>query len=220
MTDIVVRTRTRAPRPDAALVLLADPTGEPAARFRALRRRLLERGDPATVLVTSPLPGEGKTFVAANLALALAESRRHRVALVEANGRTPSLATRFDFDPGEHVCFFAQLDEHRQRAEAPWQPTAVGHDHHLHVLAASRPNPNATIDPSTFRAAAQRLRQDYDYLVIDGPPVLSGPEVTLIEDTVDAFVLVARAGRTRGRALRESLEQILPAAVAGLVLVD
>src|SRR5262249_22308733 len=77
------------------LVMLPRRESPRAARFRALRHRMAERGDPRPILVTSARAGEGKPFVAPTLALALAELRRSRVLLVDGHVGHPELARRF-----------------------------------------------------------------------------------------------------------------------------
>jgi Mrp family chromosome partitioning ATPase len=205
--------------PHADLVMLADPDGPAAAQFRALRHRLVERGNPRTLLVTSATAGDGRTFTAANLALSLAELRRHRVLLLDASLRRPAVGRRFGLEPGAYSCFLAQLRAHEREPEAPSHVTAVG-DTGLHLLAIGEPSDRAQmLAAPVFAAAVARLRVGFDYVVVDGPPALDGPDVTLVEDAVDGLVLVARAGRTRGRALGAALEQISPANVLGVVLV-
>src|SRR5262245_8171774 len=75
-----------APKPpfDERLVLWRERDSPRAASFRLLRQRLIDKGDPRTVLCTSARSGEGKTTLATNLALAFAELGKHRVLLVEA----------------------------------------------------------------------------------------------------------------------------------------
>lgn len=226
------RTRAPAPRPEVLverypkplephpdLVVLDAPGSAAAARFRALRHRMGERGDPRVVLVTSPAGGEGKSFTAANLALTLAELRRYRVLLVEGHVRRPALAARFGLARGEHACLHAQLEEHRRTPDAPWTVTAVG-AWDLHLLAVSAAAPRARLlEGPVFVAALDRFRPMYDYIIIDGPPVLGGPEVNLVEDAVDALLMVARAGQSRGKVLQSALEQVSPSDVLGVVLV-
>ncbi len=217
--DIMVHRRSLPPALHPDLVLLTDPEGVQAARFRSLRHRLVERGDPRVVLVTSPDVDEGKTYVAVNLALAMAEPRRHRVLLVEANMRRPSLADRFDLSHHDHICLLSQLDDHRTNPDLPWQITGVGPTD-LHLLVATTVLAEGRrVEAPQFSAAIAQLRAHYDYVIVDGPPALSGADVTFVEDAADSLLLVARAHRTRGRRLRAALDQLLPADLAGVVVV-
>src|SRR4051812_46748799 len=80
---------------DPRLALVADPDSERSASFRVLRHHLLEVGRPQVVVVSSPLHGDGKTTVALNLALALAECGRAKVLLCDAHLRRPQIANVF-----------------------------------------------------------------------------------------------------------------------------
>jgi protein-tyrosine kinase len=217
--DVIVN---RHPLPHALhpdLVMLSRPDGTRAARFRALRHRLAERGDPRAILVTSAGPREGKTFVATNLALAIAELHRYRVLLVDGHVRHPELARRFGLERGQHACLLSQLELHRQEPDSPWRVTALGKCD-LHLLAISLSTDRSrTLDGPGFAAALDRLRQHYDYIIVDGAPVLDGPEVNLIEDSVGALLFAARGGHTSGRKLKTAFEQVSPTEIVGVALL-
>jgi Mrp family chromosome partitioning ATPase len=198
--------------------MLMDGSTERSAAFRALRRRLAEQKDPHAILVTSAQDDEGKTTCAANLALALVESGRRSVLLVEANLRRPKLSEIFGFQP---ACSFAdQLAAHREQIDGPWQTTEL-RPAGLHVLAAA---PGATGDEvlhgPTFSASITRWRCAFDYVVVDGPSILESCDASIIHDSVDAVVMVVRSGVSRNRTVKRALEQISADMVAGIVLMD
>jgi Mrp family chromosome partitioning ATPase len=198
--------------------MLMDGSNERAAAFRALRRRLANQKDPHAILVTSAQDDEGKTTCAANLALALVESGRLSVLLVEANLRRPKLSAIFGFQPSR--CLRVQLAAHREQIDSPWQTTElrpIG----LHILAVA---PDAAGDEGlhgpTFSASVARWRGAFDYVVIDGPPILQSCDASIIHDSVDAVVMVVRSGVSRNRTVRRALDQISADMVAGMVLMD
>ncbi len=84
---------------DSRLVLLAEPDSKQAAAFRVLRHHVLGAGHPQVIAVSGPHDGCGKTTVAANLAMALAECGRAQVLLVDANLRNPKIASSMRFVP-------------------------------------------------------------------------------------------------------------------------
>jgi Mrp family chromosome partitioning ATPase len=219
LADVIVN---RHPLPHVLhpdLVMLTKPESARAARFRALRHRLAERGDPRGILVTSARGREGKTFVATNLALALAELRRYRVLLVDGHVGRPELARRFGLERGQHACLLSQLELHRANRELPWRVTALGRCD-LHLLAISLSTDRSrTLDGPGFTAAIEHLRRLYDYVIIDGPSVLDGPEVNLIEDSVPALLFAARAGHTSGKQLKTAYDQVSPTEILGLALL-
>lgn len=203
---------------DPHLPMLSNGEAERAAAFRALRRRLAEQKDPHAILVTSAQDDEGKTTCAANLALALAESGRLSVLLVEANLRRPKMSAIFGFQPS--CCLHTQLSTHREQIDAPWQTTElrpVG----LHVLAfAPDAGSSESLHGPTFSASIARWRGAFDYVVIDGPAILESCDASIIHDSVDAVVMVARARVSRNRTVKRALEQISADMVAGIVLMD
>jgi Mrp family chromosome partitioning ATPase len=203
---------------DPHLPMLMDGNSERTAAFRALRRRLAEQKDPRTILVTSAQGDEGKTTCAANLALALAESGRLSVLLIEANLRRPKVASIFGFRPSH--CLREQMLAHREQIDSPWLTTEV-RPIGLHVLAlAPDSGGDDGLHGPTFSASIARWRGTFDYVVIDGPAILESCDASIIHDAVDAVVMVVRSGMSRNRTVKKALEQISADMVAGMVLMD
>lgn len=203
---------------DSHLPMLLDRSTERAAAFRALRRRLAEQKDPRVILVTSAQEDEGKTTCAANLALAMAESGRLRVLLVEANLRRPKLSTIFGFQPS--CCLRNQLATHREHIDARWQTTEL-QPTGLHVLAvAANTSGSDVLHGPTFSASTLRWRCAFDYVVIDGPSILESCDASIIHDCVDAVIMAVRSGVSQNRTVRRALDQISAEMVAGMVLMD
>lgn len=225
------RAITRTAAPDASgfppgtvldprLVLLLESDSPRAAAFRVLRHRLVERGDPRVVGIASALAGEGKTQCAVNLALATAEAARGRVLLVEANLRAPALATIFEALPA--------LDPMAARLPswplpAPWS-VLKRYSPWLDVLAVEPGQAAAgPLDGASWGHLMDGLRSGggiYDRIVIDGPAVLGSADVNLIEDYVDAVLLVTWSRRSSARQLRRAVEQLEPVKLAGITLLD
>ncbi len=205
--------------PDRRLVLVNDPDSERAASYRVLRHHLLEAGRPQVVVVSSPRPGDGKTTVAVNLSLALAECGRAKVLLVETHVRRPQLASLFRFVPP--WCFAEQLAAHRHQPMLPWGFVDIP-QLWLHVAAINpRIEQSQLLDAPAFAIAMERLRlAGYDHIVIDCPPVVGSADVNLIQDAGDGTVLVIRGKRTTARDLRRAVEQLSPAKVLGTVLME
>jgi Mrp family chromosome partitioning ATPase len=217
-TEVSVFKLDRSTSIDTRLVMVREPDSPRAAAYRVLRHRLLER-DRRTFVVTSAQPGEGKTTCAANLALALGECGRAKVLLVEANLRTPALAAMLGFQPP--VCFSEQLAAHRDRPLEPWTLVEVLSPY-LHV-AAVKPGGSGRplVDAPAWAIAMERLKlAGYDYIVIDTPAVLGAADVNLIQDSADAVFFVARARTSSGRHLRRAVEQLAPAPILGVVVIE
>lgn len=205
------------PSVDRRLVMIKAPASAQAASFRTMRNRLLERGDPRVVLVTSARDKEGKSVAALNLALTLAESRRFKVLLIDANARKPGLAPLLGIEPLR--CFFTQLAEHAQHLEEVWSVTDV-EDTGLHVLMTASKGKKPGLEGVTFPACLERLRLTYDYIVIDAPAALEGADVNLMEEAVDGILFVARRGLTRGKDLKRAMDLVAPAHVLGAFMFE
>ncbi len=204
---------------DHRLVLASDPDSERAAAFRVLRHHLLELGRPQVVIVSSPQHGDGKTTVAMNLALALAECGRAKVLLAETHVARPQLATAFRLVPP--WCFAEQLAAHRHQPMLPWSLVEIP-QLWLHVAAVSpKIDKSQLLDAPAFAIAMERLRTaGYEHIVIDAPPVLGSADVNLMADAADAVVLAVHARRSTTRDLRKAIEQIGASKVVGTVLVE
>jgi Mrp family chromosome partitioning ATPase len=233
---------TPEPPYDERLIFWEGRTLETAAAFRLLRQRLIERGDPRIVICTSADRGEGKTTLAANLALAFAELGKHRVLLLETSFRHASVGEVFGFKPP--AGFAVQLARHRQQPGAPWVMVQIANSP-LFILAAeplccpkcasviaeeakfcgmcgaeTTETGKGSIDAVAFAAAVKQFREQFQYLVVDAPPVLASGDVNLIQDSADAIVFATRRGRSAARSLRRAIEQVAPAPVAAVALMD
>lgn len=204
---------------DARLTLLADPDSERSAAFRVLRHHLLEAGRPQVVIVTSALPGEGKTTTALNLALSLAECGRTKVLLAETHVRRPQLAGVFKLVPP--WCFAEQLAAHRHQPMLPWSLVEIP-QLWLHVAAINpRIEKTQLLDAPAFAIAMERLRLGgYEHIVIDAPPVLGSADVNLMADAADVVVFALRARHSNTRDVRRAIDQIGASKVAGTVIIE
>ena len=202
---------------DPRLILMREPDGARAASFRVLRHHVVQQGNPQVIVVTSARAGEGKTTCAVNLAMAFGECRRSRVLLIDGNLRRPQLAALFRFKPP--WCFAEQLIEHRDQPLGQWSVVEIA-PFGLHVAAAN-PRPEPLLDAPAFAFAMERLRAaGYDYIILDSPAVLGTAEVNLIQDSADGVLLTTRAGHSRRADLRNAIEQLAPAPILGVVVVD
>ncbi|WP_437947447.1 hypothetical protein WME98_42830 [Sorangium sp. So ce296] len=202
--------------------LLRGAPASALAALRVLRHRLDQRrgGEPLTVAVVSPGRAEGKTAVAARLAMTLAEAERARVLLVEGHLARPRVAATLGLRLPAHASFSEQL---RRRMAGEARPLGViALSPSLSVLAepsleASYP---AALHSIHFEAAMRALRRYYDYVVLDGPPVLGSGDANVIEDACDGVLVVARASVTRASSLARAVEQLGERRILGVVLND
>jgi Mrp family chromosome partitioning ATPase len=203
---------------DPHIVLLSDAYSDRADAYRALRRKLASSGNPQVIAITSPDVGEGKTTCALNLALAMRETSRGKVLLIEANGRSPSIARLLGFTPPE--CFCDQLTQRKEDPRRPW--VAVEAMPKLHIMAVDPTTKRPPqLDPIAFSNGMERLKQaGYEYILIDTPPVLGTFEANMIADNVDGVLFTAITMKSKRSHLRKAMEQIMPAPVLGVMVLD
>jgi Mrp family chromosome partitioning ATPase len=205
--------------PDSRLMMLANPDSEQAAAFRVLRHHVLDAGHPQVIAVSGPNDGCGKTTVAINLAMALAECGRAEVLLIDANLRNPKLASILRFVPP--WCFAQQLEQHREQPFAPWgfvDITQLG----LHVAAIDpRNDRRQRLDAPAFAIALDRLRLGpYQHIVIDCPSVIGNADVNLIQDATDGVLLAARTKHATAQDIRTAVDQLTPTKILGTALFE
>jgi len=203
--DIEVATRTA-------------PNSMVAECFRQIRTNLFF-ASPAenqkALLVTSPGPEDGKTAVAINLAVTIAQSGR-RVLLVDANFRRPALHRAFTNAKREGLSNI--LIGQRQLQDVA-SPTDLPQ---LDVLTAGPipPNPAELLSSRYMRELLARARETYDQVIIDGPPVLLVSDPLVLANILDGAIIVCRAkSNSRGAVLRtrDQLDQVR-ARILGVVL--
>jgi polysaccharide biosynthesis transport protein len=174
-------------------------------------------------LITSPHPREGKSTVAANLARALAKSGRRGI-LLDGDLRQPTLHSIF-------VCGRSPGLAEILRAEAPLSAATVIPDIArdesvlpLRLIAAgdSKQTDWSLLQSTRMEALLQELRKQYDFVLIDSPPMLQLTDARILARMADAVVLVCRAGRTRPEQVQEAarLLAVDGSAIFGTILND
>ncbi|PJJ59788.1 polysaccharide biosynthesis tyrosine autokinase [Hymenobacter chitinivorans] len=178
------------------LTMLKEVKGPIAESFRSIRVNLqyLSAGlDKKLIGVTSSVPGEGKTFCTVNLAAEMAQSGR-KVLLLECDLRRPTVAGYFNIDThAEHglssyLMGLSTLDDCRQPSGVP----------HLDVICCGPipPNPTELLESARMDKLLQELRQQYDYVLLDTPPVGYVAEFFVLVRHLDANIYVVRQNYT------------------------
>ncbi len=193
---------------EAVPLLVEQFRGLAAALFEAQHQHPLK-----SVIVTSASPGDGKSHVALNLALTLSESYKRRVLLIDADLRRPSLHSVFGLSNTRGLAAALKGAEDEKVQAVPLSET-------LTLLPAGRPEPNPLGGLSSDRmkqiVAAASAR--FEWVIVDSPPVLLLADARLVSETVDAAILVVRAGVTRFHDLEAAADTIGRERILGLVL--
>jgi capsular exopolysaccharide synthesis family protein len=202
--------------PESRIALITDPRGPGADRFRFLRMRLREVRSMAklkSLVITSPLPGDGKSTVAMNLATALADKGRSSVLLVEADLHHPTVARSLGIEPqpGLADCLQAGLDPIsalRRLEPLSW---------HLMQAGEAKSNPTELIQSDALSGIFSKLSSIFDWILFDTPPVTPLTDALILSRQVDASLLVVRADSTPREMIEESLARLGKNHVLGVI---
>ncbi len=207
-----------APAADARLVCLTDQGGLPAEKFRVLGlklRHLRERRRLKRIVVTGTAPEEGKSLVAANLALNQSRSKVLKTLLLDGDLRRPSLAARFGFDgslPGLSECL---------RGERPLSEVVYRlNGSNLWFLPAGRApeNPLELMQAGRLPDLLDRLGEFFDWIIIDTPPVLPVADTTFWMKLADGVLVVIREGVSERKVVERALDSFDRNILLGLVV--
>jgi len=200
--------------------LIDDETAPPHLReaFRALRAgiRFAALDRPLkTLVVTSPGRKEGKSFVAANLAIAAAQEGM-RVLIIDGNLRSPGVHIAFglanDTGLAGHLAAGAGVEDVLVSTRVEGLQA---------ITAGPLPrDPGKLVGSATMQRLLEVVKERYDLVVVDSPPVLMASDVRILASWADATLIVVESGRTERRALPETLDllQTAKAAVIGVVI--
>lgn len=188
---------------------IAFPTleerGETVEQFRGLRSRIYELRyqDPLkTILVSSGMPAEGKTFVAANLAVSLARNKNNGIVLIDADLRRPSLNNILGAPntPGlsEYLAGSADLKDILQRSQPAAPGKAANSIPNLYFIPAGVGGDNSSelVAGHRVEELIAQLSAHFDWIIIDTPPVLAFADAVDLARAADAVLLVARGAST------------------------
>lgn len=192
-------------RKDPAISFASDRSPI-AEAFRELRTNLqfLEVDDPPRVLVvTSCLPGEGKSTTAINIALALAEAE-HTVVLVDGDMRRPKLDVYLDLIGSVGLSTVlagrASLHEVLQTTRFPGL-TAL-------TSGAVPPNPSELLGSQAAKKVLSELRGGFDYVVVDSSPLLAATDAAILAAESDGVLMLAKFARTKREQLAHAIENL------------
>ena len=204
---------------------MSAPARDPVAAaigkeaFRSLRTniRFARETEPRVLAVTSAAPKQGKTTVSVNLASTLAEQGSGRVLLIDGDLRRPLVHRMFEIERGPG------LTELLSGAVGRDEAIRASHTHpNLYILPAGSqvPNPSAVTDSQAFSQLLEELREAFDFVVIDTPPLLAVTDGAVIAKTVDGTLVVVRADRADPAAVAHAMDQLrqIDASLLGVIL--
>ena len=206
-------------RMDPSLIAFHDPYSVEAEMFKVLRTNILfasEKQPPKTILVTSALPGDGKSFVSANLAISIAQGIEEHVLLIDGDIRKADIHQRFGY--GQVTGLSDYLAKGDDIADSLLKTPIAK----LTLLPAGRrpANPSELMSSKKMKALLEEVKKRYEdrYIIIDSPPPAMASETNAIAKYVDGVIVVVRAEKTPREAVADTIEQIGKEKLLGIVL--
>ena len=201
-----------------ATFVLMQPLGAGAEAMRDLRTSLLSSRSermPEVVLISSSMEGEGKSTVAVNFALALAQLGR--TCLVDGDLRQPAVSRVFGLDGKAGL---AEVLSGKTSLVPALFPIDIASNLWILPSGQSQESPADVLASSRINDVCSELRRTFEYVVIDSPPVNRFSDARFLSRLADEVVLVGRYGITTRRAIQRSAELLreAQAPIAGFVL--
>ncbi|EWT06971.1 chromosome partitioning protein [Intrasporangium chromatireducens Q5-1] len=204
--------------PDHPLIVQVDPRSQRAEAFRVVRTNLQfidVANPPKSIVVTSSLPGEGKSTTTANLALSIAETGA-KVCVIEGNLRRPRLLDYLGFEGsvGLTDVLIGRLDV--EDVLQPFGRTT------LSVMGAGPipPNPSELLGSANMERLIEALSARFDYILIDAPPLLPVTDAAVLSTVVDGALVIVGAGVVAKDELKHAIDSLdaVNGQVLGLIL--
>ena len=188
-----------------------------AEKFRTLRSRLYQISATRPVrrlLLTSSVPQEGKTFVAANLAQSIIRQADRRVLLIDADLRASRLNLTLGTknEPG--------LSDYLLGEAAITKVLQVGEERNLCFIPGGKlvSNPSELLHSQKMKSLLERMGQMFDWVIVDSPPAIAVHDASILADMCDGVLFVVRAGATDFEAAQKAAAEFSDSKLLGVIL--
>ncbi len=192
------------------VIVFYQPESLAAEHFKVLRASIFHPRDGRkikSIMITSAMEQEGKTFVAANLAVSIAQSVNPHVLVIDSDCRRPNFHNMVGMENRQGLTEYLQeqdrpLSDFLAKASIP----------KLTVLTAGQPvrNPSELMTSDRMSALLKETRERYEdrFVLVDSPPALLAAETITLSKFVDAVILVIRYGKAEREAVEEAINRI------------
>lgn len=212
-------TRKNKQKKEKELILTQEVPFLVEEAYKSLRTNVvfsLPKEENKIVEITSAYQNEGKSVTAINLAISLARNGA-KVALVDCDLRLPTVAQKLEIpqEPGLTQLLFDQNS---------LQEVVCHHDSGVDVIPAGSlpPNPSEILGSDSMTGLLESLKEQYQYVILDAPPVGVVTDAAVLAPKVSGIVLVVRQGQTREEGINAAVKQLQMASgkILGFVLTD
>lgn len=181
--------------------LISNESGT-SESFKKLRTSLIYTDDVHLISMTSSIPNEGKTVTTFNLAKAFAEMGR-KTLLIDCDLRRSTLKEYLMLS-GHHVGLSEALTGQTEHYICKTNMDCLSI-----ILAGKRPpNPSEILSNRRLREIADELRNQFDYIILDTPPVSAGADASIVARVVDGCIIVVRNEYTQKAAVKRSIKEL------------
>jgi len=203
-------------RMDQPLITQQQPDSQIAEQYRLLYTRVMHAtaAKPQTVFaISSAIKGEGKTITSLNLALTAARDFGKQTLLIEGDFKNPTFRTYLGLDTPVSL-----MEVILNQADLASSLINFGHSN-LALLPCGHNAKNSAslLNSQEFSNILTRLRERYELILIDSPPILSLPDMPIIERMVDAILLVVRAEMTPKDAVTMGIDSLATQKLLGII---
>ena len=204
---------------DRNLVALINPNSFEAEQFKLLRTNLLfpvSGKPPRIIMITSAVPGEGKSFVAANLAVSIAQGINEHVLLMDCDMRMPSIHRSFGFGNVQG------LSDYLANGASLSSSLLKTNVEKLTILPGGKPQHNAaellSSEKMSQLLAEVKTRYPDRYIIIDSAPPQLTAETNAIARQVDGVIFVIKFGSTRHELVEDTLKKLDKKKILGVII--
>lgn len=212
----LVPSVTSHPSLDGLMLDASEANSPPREEIRTIRTRInhMQSQQPIhTVVVTSPSPAEGKSFLAANLALSEAQLADNLTLLCDFDFRRPVVHTLFGVDraPGISDYFQGKVPLHEAMRRID--------NSNLYLMPAGEPvrNPLELLNLKQVKCTLDGLAGVFNWILLDSPPLLVAADANLLSTLCDGTILVARIGATTVDSITRAMQTLCHNNVLGVV---
>jgi protein-tyrosine kinase len=205
------------PAPEALLIDSNRPQDAPSEEFRSLRTRLnhLQTLQPIhTITITSPSPAEGKSFVAANLALAESHLAGNMILLADFDFRRPVIHNLFQIERAPGITDFLLGNVPLAAAIK----RVAGTNLFLMPAGSAVKNPLELLNLGEVKTIFQELPKFFNWVILDSPPLLFSADANLLGTLTDGTILVVRIGNTTIDTVHRAMQSLCENNVLGIVV--
>ena len=193
------------------------PKSIQAEAYRSLRTNIQYSSfdkEYKTLVVTSANMGEGKTTVSSNLALVLSQGEK-KILLIDCDMRKPSIHKRFRVTNTHGI---TDLLLGKKSIDS----VINKFNNNLHIITSGKipPNPAEMLDSKVMTKFLDAMKNEYDYIVIDTPPIQAAADAQILSTKTDGILVVVRAGETKKDSVIDSISKLkkVNANIIGTVL--